>query len=175
LDLPEDGLVVLAGADSLKDHRKGFDLLREAWNCLPERQPTLALFGRHGKHRPGEQYLGNLTSDEKMVAAYRAADLYIHPARMENASCSVQESLACGTPVLAFAVGGMPEMVKSGESGFLASSPDAKSLGQELVRALADPGGLSRMRMQCRKKAQEIWQPNGLLKKFQAVVEGLKG
>jgi len=173
--LPEEGVVVVAGADSLADPRKGFDLLREAWACLPERQPTLALFGRHGKHRPGERYLGNLTSDEKMVAAYRAADLYIHPSRMENASCSVQESLACGTPVLAFAVGGMPEMVKSGETGILVSSLEAKSLGQELVRALADPRELNRMRMQCRKKAQEIWQPDRLLKKLQGEMEGLKG
>jgi glycosyltransferase involved in cell wall biosynthesis len=119
--LPEEGLVILAGADSLADPRKGFDLLRKAWGSAGRHGVTLALFGRHGESRPGERYLGNLTSDEEMVAAYQAADLYVHPARMENAPCTIQESLACGTPVLAFAVGGIPEMIESGENGYLAA------------------------------------------------------
>jgi len=175
LDLPEDGLVVLAGADSLKDHRKGFDLLRGAWNRLPERQPTLALFGRHGKHRPGERYLGSLTSDGEMVAAYRAADLYIHPARMENASCTIQESLACGTPVVAFPVGGTPEMIEPGKTGFLACGVSVESLQKELGSALANPSQLRRIRERCRKAAEEIWGPDALVRRFLGVIEGLKG
>jgi len=175
LGLPERGLVVLAGADSLKDWRKGFDLLREAWGRLPFNRVTLALFGRHGETRTGEHYLGNLSSDEEMVAAYRAADLYLHPARMENAPCTIQESLACGTPVVAFAVGGIPEMVEPEKSGFLAPRVDADSLGKELVAALADRNRLSRMREECRSAAEEIWKPEALANKFREVVERLKG
>ena len=153
--MPEKGLVVLAGADSLKDRRKGFDLLREAWKSGSFHDATLALFGRHGESRPGEQYLGNLNSDEELVAAYRAADLYVHPARMENAPCTIQESLACGTPVVAFAVGGIPEMIRPGETGFLAESVNSTSLATTLGKALETPQRLAQMVSACRKYAEK--------------------
>ena len=155
LGLPEKGLVVLAGADSLKDRRKGFDLLREAWKSGSFHDATLALFGRHGESRPGEQYLGNLNSDEELVAAYRAADLYVHPARMENAPCTIQESLACGTPVVAFAVGGIPEMIRPDETGFLAESVNSTSLAITLEKALKTPQRLAQMAVACRKHAEK--------------------
>jgi glycosyltransferase involved in cell wall biosynthesis len=155
LGLPEKGLVVLAGADSLKDRRKGFDLLREAWKSSSFPDATLALFGRHGESRPGEQYLGNLKSDKDLVAAYRAADLYVHPARMENAPCTIQESLACGTPVVAFAVGGIPEMIRPDETGFLAESVNSTSLATTLEKALENPQRLAQMAAACRKYAEK--------------------
>jgi len=171
--LPEQGLVVLVGADSLQDRRKGFDLLREAWSRLPTGRPTLALFGRHGGKRLGEHYLGNLSTDEAMVAAYRAADLYVHPARMENAPCTIQESLACGTPVLAFAVGGIPEMVVPSKTGFLAARLSPESLAETLVSALADPEQLREMRDRCRQHAEEIWNPQKLMRQFAELARGL--
>ena len=173
--LPEEGLVILAGADSLADSRKGFDLLQEAWGSAGRNETTLALFGRHGENRPGERYLGNLTTDEEMVAAYRAADLYVHPARMENAPCTIQESLACGTPVLAFAVGGIPEMIQSGENGFLAREVTGKSLSDCLSQAIADSAKLSQMREQCRKTAKDLWDAGRLRKMLEDILLGLKG
>ena len=164
--LPEEGLVILAGADSLADPRKGFDLLQEAWGSAGRNETTLALFGRHGENRPGERYLGNVSSDEEMALAYQAADLYVHPARMENAPCQIQESLACGTPVLAFAVGGIPEMVVPRKTGFLAARLSPESLAETLVSALADPEQLREMRERCRQHAEEIWNPEKLMRQF---------
>jgi len=170
--LPEEGLVILAGADSLVDPRKGFDLLREAWRSARRHGVTLALFGRHGENRPGERYLGNLSTDEEMVAAYRAADLYVHPARMENAPCTIQESLACGTPVLAFAVGGIPEMVTSGKTGFLALQVGAACLQEALDNALSDGNRLSNMRKECRDWAEKIWNPKKLMQNLEDILAG---
>ena len=172
LGLPEKGLVVLAGADSLQDPRKGFDLLMGAWENLHPEAVTLALFGRHGEAKPRQVYLGNLASDAQIVAAYRAADLYVHPARMENAPCTIQESLACGTPVLAFSVGGIPRMVEPGKTGFLAGNPDSGTLGEALALAMAEQDRLSQMRQECRRWAEEAWQRDVLKKKFQRVVGG---
>ena len=171
--LPEEGLVVLAGADSLADPRKGFDLLREAWGEAQRHGATLALSGRHGENRPGERYLGNLTSDEEMATAYRAADLYVHPARMENAPCTIQESLACGTPVAAFAVGGIPEMVIPEKTGFLAERVEAESLGKILDQASADADKLHRMKNGCRDWAEKIWNPEELIQNLSEVSAAL--
>ena len=170
LGLPEKGVVVLAGADSLQDPRKGFDLLMAAWERLRPQGATLALFGRHGEARPGQVYLGNLSTDEQLVAAYRATDLYVHPARMENAPCTIQESLACGTPVVAFAVGGIPEMVVPGQTGFLVSEVASNPLREALASALANPSRLEGMRKECRRWAEEAWKPDALRQKFQRVV-----
>jgi glycosyltransferase involved in cell wall biosynthesis len=170
--LPKKGLVILAGADSLKDERKGFDLLLEAWG-QGRKDATLALFGRNGQERKGIVNLGSIDTDEAMADAYRAADLYVHPARQENAPCTIQESLACGTPVLAFAVGGIPEMVAPRKTGFLAARLSPESLAETLVSALADPEQLREMRERCRKHAEEIWNPEKLMRQFAELARGL--
>ena len=119
--------------------------------------------------------MGNVSSDEEMALAYQAADLYVHPARMENAPCQIQESLACGTPVVAFAVGGIPEMIQSGENGFLATELTGKSLKDCLDQALTDSKRLSRMREQCRKFGKNLWDAGKLKKMFEDILLGLKG
>ena len=172
LGLREQGPVVLAGADSLQDSRKGFDLLREAWGRLPSGRATLALFGRHGESRPGEHYLGKLNSDEEMVAAYQSADLYVHPARMENAPCTIQESLACGTPVLAFSVGGIPEMIAPDENGFLVEPVGGSALAGGLEKALRNPSRLAAMGRGCRGAVERDYGPGVLLEKFHRLGPG---
>jgi glycosyltransferase involved in cell wall biosynthesis len=164
-ELPKKGVVILAGADSLKDERKGFDLLLEAWG-QGRKGATLALFGRNGQEREGIVNLGSIDTDEAMADAYRAADLYVHPARQENAPCTIQESMACGTPVLAFAVGGIPEMVAPRKTGFLAARLSPESLAETLASALADPEQLREMRERCRQHAEEIWNPEELMRQF---------
>ena len=171
--LPEKGVVILAGADSLKDERKGFDLLLEAWG-QGRKGATLALFGRNGQERAGIVNLGSIDTDEAMANAYRAADLYVHPARQENAPCTIQESLACGTPVLAFPVGGIPEMIQSGENGFLADEVTAKSLNECLQKALADVRGLREMREKCWRFAEEQWDQAKLMRQFEELVGDLR-
>ena len=175
LNLSESGPVVLAGAESLQDKRKGFDLLWQAWERMAPPGATLALFGRHGGARPGIRYLGHLVDEKDLVAAFEAADLYVHPARMENAPCTIQESLACGTPVLAFPVGGIPEMIQPEKTGFLAGRMDSKSIGEALALAMGDRGRLSRMRETCREMAVQVWRPETLAESFRAAVERLSG
>jgi glycosyltransferase involved in cell wall biosynthesis len=170
--LPEEGLVILGGADSLADPRKGFDLLLEAWSH-GRKGATLALFGRNGREREGIVNLGSIDTDEAMADAYRAADLYVHPARQENAPCTIQESLACCTPVLAFAVGGIPEMVVPSKTGFLAARLSPESLAETLVSAFADPEQLREMRGRCRQHAEEIWKPEKLMRQFAELARGL--
>jgi glycosyltransferase involved in cell wall biosynthesis len=170
--LPKEGVVILAGADSLKDERKGFDLLLEAWG-QGRKGATLALFGRNGQEREGIVNLGSIDTDEAMADAYRAADLYVHPARQENAPCTIQESLACGTPVLAFAVGGIPEMVVPSKTGFLAARRSPESLAETLASALANPEQLREMRERCRQHAEEIWNPVKLMRQFADLARGL--
>jgi len=165
LGLPPTGLLVLAGADSLHDPRKGMDLLAEAWREIHLPGAQLVLFGRGKPEISGSICLGSLESDRALANAYRAADLYVHPARMENAPCTIQESQACGTPVLAFAVGGIPEMVEKGRTGFLCQPVSAATLGQGLKEALSNPARLAGMSEACRQASHD----SGLREKFETL------
>jgi glycosyltransferase involved in cell wall biosynthesis len=77
-----------------------------------------------GESGPDEQvgavrirFVGSETDDRKLARWYSAADAYVHPARADTFPLMVLEALACGTPVVATAVGGIPEQIVSGAFG----------------------------------------------------------
>jgi glycosyltransferase involved in cell wall biosynthesis len=71
------------------------------------------------------------------VAAYlSAADLYVHAARIETFPNAVIEALACGTPVVASAVGGIPEQIEHAHTGFLVPAGDAEALATRIEQLL---------------------------------------
>ncbi|MCL5102495.1 MAG: glycosyltransferase [Armatimonadetes bacterium] len=79
------------------------------------------------------------TTDAGEVATYyRAADIYIHAARSDNFPTTILESLACGTPVVATAVGGIPEQVEDGVNGCLVPPSDPHSMAEAVIRLLKD-------------------------------------
>ena len=71
---------------------------------------------------------------------YRAADVYVHAARAENLPLTVIEAMACGVPVVASDVGGVPELVVEGETGLLLDVGDARGMAEAIVALLDDAG-----------------------------------
>ncbi|MFI5310989.1 MAG: glycosyltransferase [Gemmatimonadales bacterium] len=97
-----------------------------------------------GESGPDEQvgavrvrFVGLETDDARLSRWYSAADAYVHPARADTFPLAVLEALACATPVIATAVGGIPEQIVSGDlaSGTLAHGSFARATG-----ALVSPG-----------------------------------
>jgi len=82
---------------------------------------------------------------EQVARFYQAADIYIHPARAETFPTTIIEALACGTPVVASAVGGIPEQVAVGRTGFLVPVGDAGAMAERVLELLADEGLRLRM------------------------------
>src|SRR5690606_1417223 len=79
---------------------------------------------------------GSITDDGELSAIYSAADVFVAPSRQENLSLTVLESLACGTPVIAFRIGGMPDMIRHGENGWLAPPFEVGELARLISEAL---------------------------------------
>jgi glycosyltransferase involved in cell wall biosynthesis len=78
-------------------------------------------------------------TDPKAVAGYyQAADVYVHAARADTFPNTVLEALACGIPVVATAVGGIPEQVEDGRTGFLVPVGDAPALAERLTQLLSE-------------------------------------
>lgn len=90
-----------------------------------------------------------LAEPEAMADAYRAADVFVHTARAEAFGKTVTEAMACGTPVAASAVGGIPEQISHGVEGFLAPPGDPAALARCAAELLADP----RLRERCSEAA----------------------
>lgn len=159
LGLPADGKLVLFGADSgAGDPRKGFDLLVQALHRLsPEarRDTGLVMFGGAGSTDlaglAARVYpLGSINDDDRLACAYSAADVFVAPSREDNLPNTVLEALACGTPCLAFDIGGMPDLIEPMQTGYLAVpfAPEELAAGLAWLLENTDPA----MRERCRRR-----------------------
>ena len=81
---------------------------------------------------------------EDVARWLQAADLYVHPSRADTFPNGVLEALACGTPVVASRVGGIPEQVRD-ETGVLVEPGDPAALAAAIESLLADPSRRERM------------------------------
>ena len=163
LGISEDAAVLLFVAHGIHSNpRKGYPLLREAVAAISDRLPRhKILLLAVGEKAPSEQIGGTevrFISPQREAHAvaqfYQAADLYVHPAQADTFPTTVLEALACGVPVVATAVGGIPEQVKSthviGEiqgrasfapeeaTGVLTPPGDAEAMAKAITTLLAE-------------------------------------
>ncbi|ACH39573.1 glycosyltransferase, WcfI-like protein [Citrifermentans bemidjiense Bem] len=166
LSLPKGKKIILTGAmDGSSDRRKGFDLLQTALCRLKQSSPDAELVIM-GASRPSVvpdfglpvHYLGMLHDEITLSLAYGAADLFVAPSREENLSNMVLEAIACGLPCVAFAVGGMPDLIEHGGNGFLAAALEPVDFSDAVARVLKDD--LLRNEMSClsREKAERQFE-----------------
>jgi glycosyltransferase involved in cell wall biosynthesis len=157
LGLPLHSKVVLAVAQLIP--RKGHHLLIQAVARLCRKFPKLRLLivgdGDLGQTLRREVvalglerhiFLEGAVKNEELFRWYSAADVTCLPSSREGLSCALLESLACGTPVVATAVGGTPELINSHDVGVLVQE-DVSSISRGLERALQkkwDPKELTR-------------------------------
>ncbi|TDX26940.1 glycosyltransferase involved in cell wall biosynthesis [Modicisalibacter xianhensis] len=138
LNLPLDKKLILFGAMSATDDsRKGYTQLVQALQQLDIRTTDVevSVFGSDEPDRKPDipmpiHYLGNISDDRQLQAIYSAADVMVVPSLQENLSNAIMESLACGTPVVCFDIGGNGDMVEHLKTGFLASPCDPASLSE---------------------------------------------
>ena len=91
------------------------------------------------------RFLGALGRNE-VLELFRAADASVLSSAWENFPHTLVEALAVGTPVVATAVGGVPEIVRDGENGLLVPPSDPGALASTLRRLLGDPDLQERLR-----------------------------
>jgi len=99
--------------------------------------------------------LGRLSDEHLQRLAFTAADVFVFPTLADNQPLVLIEALACGTPVVSFDVGGVPEMVRHLETGYLARYKDVDDLARGIQMLLKDEDARHRMRLRCRQVAEE--------------------
>ena len=134
-------VVLFLASGSISDYRKGWDLLLQAINSPEVTQPlTILVVGPtpsvEEQRQISEnsvhsfQFFGEAHGDEQLVSLYNSADLTAVPSREDNMPITAMESQSCGTPVLAFSIGGLPDIVEDKVSGYLAPAGNVTELSQ---------------------------------------------
>jgi glycosyltransferase involved in cell wall biosynthesis len=178
LGLPADVPLLLFGAmGGGRDPRKGFDLLLDALAHLRgEREDLhLVVFGELAPRQPLRigfpiHYTGHLHDDLSLRALYSAADLLVIPSRQDNLPNTGVEAHACGTPVLAFDTGGLPDIVEHKRTGYLARAFDTRDLAQGIAWVLAERR-IGRLGEQARARAVSQFGSMSVADQYLAVYE----
>lgn len=142
LNIPKDKKVILFVADSIDNHRKGFIFLKKAFEQLADSNLVLCAIGKKNDELESIDNiyeLGPIFDERLMSVAYSAADVFIIPSLMDNLPNTVLESLMCGTPVIGFPIGGIPDMIQDGVNGFIAEEISVKSLAKKINEFLKNP------------------------------------
>jgi glycosyltransferase involved in cell wall biosynthesis len=159
LKLPGRKNILMFSAVDPNNYIKGADLLRKALELLPTSLKTQTLLLVMGGNTSKIENisgietinLGYVESDNIKAIAYSAADLFLCPSRGEVLGNVNLESMACGTPVVAFRVGGIPDFVQPEITGYLAKPWDVQEYSRGILELLEDETLRKRMMENCRK------------------------
>jgi len=170
LNLPTKGTLLLLGSKGItKDRRKGFQFATQALQDLSSKgiykKMEIAIFGASMPQPPPDfgfkvHYLGYFYDQLSMAVAYNAADLFIAPSIQDNFPNTILEALACGTPCLAFKVGGMPDMIMHKKNGYIAHPLGPNSLEKGITWFLNSSGHHRSMSIEARKGVERYYRPS---------------
>jgi glycosyltransferase involved in cell wall biosynthesis len=180
LGLPEEIRILLVGAQAVDDERKGARYLSAAVQTLHDqgRNDTMVLaFGNRcsrGAVGGNWRFLGPILDERMLNLCYNAADVFVLPSLADNLPNTLVEAVAAGTPSVTFDTGGCPEVVRDGETGFVARCGDSANLAACIERVLAlGPEERLALRQSCRKVAEREYALNFQAEKYARLFEDL--
>ena len=143
LDLPADAFVIVTGGASLEDPNKNVPWLLEQLSLLPELEKMIVLaFGEGSVPVPDRlnvRFAGTIRDRHKLARFFAAADVYVTASLMETYGLTLVEAMACGTPVVAFRVGGTPEAAPEGQGAILCELQDGAALLEAITNLRKSP------------------------------------
>jgi glycosyltransferase involved in cell wall biosynthesis len=157
LGVPPERFIVLLSATSLSDYHKGNHL---AVNALKKSgiNPFIIAVGKLEQHHKlffqGLDVIvtGYIYNDQLLAQYYAAANIFLYPTLADSFGCVAIETMACGTPAIAFATGGVPEVIEHNKTGWLVKTGDVQGLVDGLHYVVNNP------------KLLEAWRTAGLQK-----------
>jgi len=137
LGIPQESFVILGGAVNVNDRREGGHIFKEIMAALSGRAQFL-VFGAESGEMEGVYGTGLLRDYRKMPLLYSAADLFVGTSLEEAFGQTFCEASACAIPIVAFRVGGIPEIARDGINARLLDEIDASPLLEEIESFMAD-------------------------------------
>lgn len=156
--LPLDRQIIAfvpSSSSEIKGYREASQALCKLKESRPDLNPLILLVGRGTAATnaiPFDKHaLGYIQATDVLAFAYSAADLVIVPSLEETFSNTTAEAIACGTPVVGFKTGAIPEMVIDGKTGYTVEIGDIEGFADGISKILTGPD----MSANCRKHAKE--------------------
>jgi glycosyltransferase involved in cell wall biosynthesis len=182
LNLPPNVPLLLFGAmGGTRDPRKGFDLLQAALGHLCGQLPGLELvvFGQLPPKIAVDMgfpvhYTGHLHDDITLQLLYSATDAMVIPSKQDNLPNTGIEAHSCGTPVIAFNVCGLPDIIEHKQTGYLAKAFDTFDLAFGIQWILSDAARLTLLRKNARKRAVNLWSYETIGNQYSSMYHKLK-
>ncbi|MBD2743555.1 glycosyltransferase [Coleofasciculus sp. FACHB-1120] len=138
LGIPQDCFVILGGAVNMSDYRKGGHIFCEIVSQL-QQKAHFVVFGAESHQIKGVQGTGLLRDYRKMVLVYSAADIFVGTSLEEAFGQTFCEAAACSLPVVAFNIGGIPEIARHDVNARLANEISAQALLNEIDFFMKSP------------------------------------
>jgi glycosyltransferase involved in cell wall biosynthesis len=169
LELPANAFVIATGATSLRDTNKNVPWLLEQLSHLPDLESVIVLaFGEGAVAVPdglNVRFTGGIRERHDLARLFAAADVFVSASLMETYGLTLVEAMACGTPVVAFRVGGIPEAAPDGKGAILCAPRD----GAELIQSVMKLRNLPQLRETLGAAGRETVRVRNQLSSFSAL------
>src|SRR6266498_4255813 len=173
LDLPADAFIIVTGGASLTDANKNVSWLLEQLSHSPDLGTVIVLaFGEGSVPVPdglNVRFTGGLRNRHDLARLFAAGDVFVSASLMEAYGLTLVEAMACGTPVVAFRVGGIPEAAPEGQGAMLCTPQDGTALIEAIMK-LRNSAQLSEM---LAAAGRETVRVRNQLSSFSALFEGI--
>ncbi|MEE4272574.1 MAG: glycosyltransferase [Thermoanaerobaculales bacterium] len=178
LGLSESKSAVGFGASRLDAPRKGFADLCAALSLLRNTEELeLVTFGDHGRAEAPDgiewRDMGSVSCSRRLATIYNAIDVFVMPSQQEAVGQTALEALACGTPVVAFDVGGVPEFVLPDNTGRLVEQGNTEDLAGTIAAVLWDSSLRRRLGENGRKLIEAKYSPDRQRNQYAALYQHL--
>ena len=137
----------------------------------PERSSAQALARRLGL-QDRVRFLGTQESVQELAAM---ADVFLLPSELESFGLSALEAMACGVPVVGSDSGGLPEVVKDGETGYLLPVGEVEAMASRVIDILRDEERRGRMGAAGRRRAEELFGADRIETQYERYYEKIQG
>lgn len=166
----EQKIVLIFAANQLDNPYKGTQILKSALENVENKSKyALLICGKSRSSSISKEYIeynmGYVEDDMKMSELYALSDVFILPSIAENFPCTILESMACGTPVIASRVGGIVEQIDEG-TGWTFDVGDEEQL-RKIIENLQMDNSYKAMANNCRVKIEKQYSENRMLQEYE--------
>jgi N-acetyl-alpha-D-glucosaminyl L-malate synthase BshA len=173
---------IVAHVSNFRSVKRPQDAVRVLQRVRQRTQARLVMVGDGPERAPTEELalelgLGDavefLGGQQAVAPILAIADVLLLPSQLESFGLAALEAMACEVPVVAYAVGGVPELVVDGETGYLVPFGDIDAMADRAAELLSDPDRRRTLGAQARRRAEQHFSRERMVETYESYYRSL--